>query len=187
MLAPMEVNLSRESVERMLKALPEIAKKASAHQAQFMGSLTGSAGPGGPQLKPEEIDALRAIFEKHGFTMEEFALQVSALLATYLILSPEAFERHLPSEDKPEIRAILTDPNLPPAQKEAIRKQIAAARANKDKIRDQLKPLASAENQAVVKPLLGQVAKAFDQAEAEARKAMEQPKAGPRRAKSKDP
>lgn len=185
-LGAMEIKLTKDSVERMLAALPEITQQTSAHQAQFMGSLTGSAPAGGmPQLKPDDLKKLRAIFEKHGFTMEEFAMQVSALLATYLILSPEAFQRQLPNEEKPEVRAILTDPNIPQAQKDGIRKQIAFARENQEKIREQLRPLATPENQAVVKPLLPQVEKAFLQAEQEARKAMESSRTSPHRADNK--
>jgi hypothetical protein len=182
----LQIALTRDSVERILAALPEITSKTSAHQAQFMGNLTGGLGPGGaPQLTPEEINELRAIFTRHGFTMEEFAMQVSALLATYLILSPEAFEKQLPSEDKPEVQAILNDPSISAEKKKSVRSRIAFARENKDKIREQLAALASPENQKVVKPLLPKVKQAFEAAEEVARKAMQGNEAGPRRAKTK--
>jgi len=184
-MPPIEIKLTADSVARLLKALPEITKKTSAHQGQFMGNLTGGAGPGGaPQLTPQEVAELRAIFTRYGFSMEEFAMQVSALLATYLTLSPEALDRQLPNENKPEVRALLTDPSIPQEQKDAIRSQIRFAHANKAKIREQLSQLATPANQKVVKPFLPKVRKAFDLAEAEARKAMQQKKPGPRRAKT---
>ncbi len=184
-VSPIQIELTTDTVTRIISALPEVTKAAAKHQSQFMSGLTGGAGTTGqPRLTPEETAALRAIFAKHGFAMEEFAMQVSALLATYLVLSPEAFEKQLPSEDKPEIRAILTDPAVPQEQKETIRKQIQFARANKDKIRSQLAQLASDENKAVVRPLLASVRKAFDTAQAEAKKAMGPSRPGPRRSKA---
>jgi len=102
-----------------------------------------------------------------------YFLRLSALLATYLILAPEAFERQLPSEDKPEIAAILNDPGVPQEQKDAMRKQIRFARQNRGKIRDQLAQLASDNNKKVVAPLLPKIRKAFEAAEAEAREALE--------------
>lgn len=177
-----QIELTADSVTRIITALPEVTKAASKHQAQFMSGLTGGAGPAGvPPLTPEETEALRAIFTKHGFTMEEFALQVYTLLATYLILSPEAFEKQLPNENKPEIRAVLTDPNIPQEQKDNIRKQIQFAQANKDKIRAQLDQLATEENKAVVRPVLPAVRKAIEAAEAEARNPKKSPNPGPRR------
>ena len=182
-LPPLDIQLTRDGVRRILEALPEITAHAAAQQSQFMGGLTGAPGGAPPQLDPAQAKKLQAIFAKHGFSMEEFALQVSALVATYLILSPDAFQRYLPSEDKPEIRAILTDPNIPAAQKDAVRQQIRAARANQGQIREQLEALASAKNKRVVEPMLAEVKKAFDQVEAIARKESVAP--GPRRANSK--
>ncbi len=181
-MPPFQIKLTKDSVTRLIAALPEVTRTASKHQSQFMSGLTGGAGPAGaPRLTAEEMDALRAIFAKHGFSMEEFAMQVSALLATYLILSPDAFDKQLPSEEKPEIRAILTDPNIPQEQKDTIRKQIQFARANKEQIRAQLQSLATAENKAVVKPMLAQVRKAFDAAQAAARESMRAKQPGPKR------
>ncbi len=185
-MPPIEVRLTTDSVGRLLQAMPEVTKKASALQAQFMGNFAGGVGPQeAPQMTPAEIAELHAIFTRHGFTMEEFAMQASALLATYFTLSPEALDRQLPNENKPEVRALLTDPSIPKEQKDAIRAQIRFAHNNKDKIREQLAQLATPANQKVVKPLLPKVRKAFDLVQAEGRKAMQRKKSGPRRAKSR--
>jgi len=185
-LPPIQIKLTKDSVQRLLVAIPEITKHTSKQQAKMFQSMGNPMAM--PELPPEEIQKLHTIFVKHGFTIEEFAMQVSALVATYLALSPDALDKQLPSKDKPEIQAILTNPKIPEAQKDALRAQIAFAQQNKGKIRKQLTALASEHNKKVVRPMLSRVQTVFEQAAKEARKAMSKaalnpkaPKKGPRR------
>ena len=180
-MPPAEVKLTKDAVKRLLKALPEVTREASARQAQQLGGASPGARP--PQISPQEMQKMQAIFKKHGFTMEDFAMQVSALVATYLALNPEAFDKQLPNENKPEIKALLSSPDIPKEQKDAIRQQIAYAQQNKEAIRAQMTSLASDANKKVVKPFLAQVKKVFEAAEEEARKAATAPMTGPRKKK----
>jgi len=170
-LAPVQIELTRDSIERLLKALPEIGERTAGHQSQFLARLGGGGGGGAPpQMNAKEMKALNAVFTKHGFRMDEFVMQVSALLATFFVLDPDAFEARLPNEDKPEIKAIFQNPNIPQIQKDALRKQIAFAQANKDMLRKQWEQMTSIENKNVVKPMMKEIKAAFEKLESLSKK-----------------
>ena len=105
---PPVTQLTRESVRRLIKVLPAIAKESAQYQSRFMGSF----GPAGtvPNMSNDELERLNKVFQKHGFEFEEFVMQVSALMATYIVVDPVAFDNLLPREDSPEIKRILEDP-----------------------------------------------------------------------------
>jgi hypothetical protein len=58
MMPQMQIRLTTDTVQRILKALPELTQATSEHQSQFMGSLTGG-GSGPPQMSEDEINKLR--------------------------------------------------------------------------------------------------------------------------------
>ena len=158
-LPSMEVKLTKDSVNRLLVAIPEVAAAASGGQANML-ALGGNSSMG-----EEDLGKIQKIVKKHGFALEDFAVQVTALLHTYFTLSPKAFEEFLPSESKPAVKKILDDPKVSQADKDSLKASIAAARENKDEMRKAFAALATADNKKVVKPVMSRVHAALSKAE----------------------
>ena len=113
----------------------------------------------------EQLEALNTIYKKYGFTMEEFVMQLSALMATYFILDPQAFERVLPSKDNVVIQAMLQDPKTTAKERERVLAQIEYVQKNKHLFRAQFESTTNEANKKVVRGMLGAVRKAFLAAE----------------------
>ena len=92
-------------------------------------------------------------------------MQVSALMATYFILDPEAFERVLPSKDNLVIQAMLKDPKTTEKERERVLAQIEYVQKNKQLFRAQFESTTNEANKKIVKSLLSSVRKAFKIAE----------------------
>ena len=163
-LTPPVTELSTASVKRLIKVIPEVAKETVGQQYQFMGNMA-STSSGQPQMSPEQLEALNTIYKKYGFTMEEFVMQISALMATYFILDPQAFERVLPSKDNVVIQAMLKDPKTTAKERERVLAQIEYVQKNKHLFRAQFESTTNEANKKVVKGMLPAVRKAFKAAE----------------------
>ena len=165
-LTPPITQLSTASVKRLIQVIPEVARETVGQKFQFMGpGATGAGAAGQPQMSPEQMEAINAIYQKHGFTMEEFVMQISALMATYFILDPEAFERVLPSKDNLVIQAMLKDPKTTEKERERVLAQIEYVQKNKQLFRAQFESTNNEANKKNVKTLLKAVRKAFQVAE----------------------
>ena len=163
-LTPPVTELSAASVKRLIQVIPEVAKETVGQQYQFMGNMA-STSSGQPQMSPEQLEALNTIYKKYGFTMEEFVMQISALMATYFILDPQAFERVLPSKDNVVIQAMLQDPKTTAKERERVLAQIEYVQKNKHLFRAQFESTTNEANKKVVRGMLGAVRKAFLAAE----------------------
>ena len=86
-------------------------------------------------------------------------MQVSVMMATYLTMVPKELDKQLPSEKSAHIKKILNDPKVTQKEKDKVRRQIQFAAKNKDKLRAQLAQLASPENQKILRPYIGKLAK----------------------------
>ena len=156
-LGPIKVELTEVKVGRMLELFPKLINQAAAYQGQFFGGLTGMGANPPKRMSEQELERLNDLIEKHGFRMQEFSMMSSALMSTYFVLRPAAFERWLPSEEQPQIRAILDDSAVSEKRKEELRKQIAIAQKNKGMLLAQLGQLATEGNKKAVKPHLAKV------------------------------
>jgi len=163
-LTPPITELSTANVKRLIKVIPEVAQETVGQKYQFMGTMS-SASSGQPQMSPEQLEALNAIYQKHGFTMEEFVMQISALMATYFILDPDAFERVLPSKTNLVIQAMLEDPKTTEKERQRVLAQIEYVQKNKHLFRAQFESTTNEANKKVVRGLLSAVRKAFKAAE----------------------
>ncbi len=165
-LTPAVVTLNKARVRTLLKMIPELAKETTQYQGQF---LSGMAGPGGgdsvPTISEKDMEKVQKIYAKYGFTMEEFLGEISVLVATYFALDEKAFQKMLPSEDKPEIKSILSDPKVPEDKKAALRAQIKSTRQKQGKLREYLLTQTNDANIAILKPLLSEIRKVFKQVE----------------------
>lgn len=162
-LTPPITELSTTSVKRLIKVIPEVAKETVGQKYQFIGMSSASSGQ--PQMSPKQLEALNAIYLKHGFTMEEFVMQISALMATYFILDPDAFERVLPSKTNLVIQAMLEDPKTTEKERQRVLAQIEYVQKNKHLFRAQFESTTNEANKKVVRRLLPAVRKAFKAAE----------------------
>lgn len=179
------LTLKKERIERLLKMIPELARATAQYQGQFLSSLAAPGGAGTlPQISNPEMERLQKIYAKHGFTLEEFIMELSVLVATYFALDKEAFAAMLPSEDKPEIKAMLSNPEITPAQKEQIRAQIKQARLKQGELRKYLEAQTTPANMAVLKPMLPKVRGVFREVEKLTRAA---PKAAPKKSSAPAP
>lgn len=184
--APTPPTLTRADVEKLVVAIPELAKESNAL------NLGGSAvaGPDGqPMPSPEDMKRVETLLGKYGFTLPDFFMKMTVLVSVYLALKPEEFERQLPREDSPEVQRLLKDPKVSDADKAAIKAEIAGVQGKKEMMRAQLMTFATEENKATVKPMLAKVQQALEIAEKESQRARTKllesatsPKAGPRRA-----
>lgn len=164
-LTPAVVTLKKARVRSLLKMIPELAKETAQYQGQFLSSMA-TAGDGAlPAISDKDLEKLQKIYTKHGFTMEEFISELSVLLATFFALDQQAFEGMLPHEDKPEFKAILSDPAVPQANKDALRAQIKNARKNQGELQKYLASQTNEANKALLKPLLSEVRRVFKQVE----------------------
>ena len=160
------LTLKKERVERLLKMIPELARATAQYQGQFLSSLAAPGGAGTlPEISNPEMERLQKIYVKHGFTLEEFIMELSVLVATYFALDKEAFAAMLPSEDKPEIKAMLNNPQVSAAQKEQMRAQIKQARLNQGELRKYLEAQTTPANMAVLKPMLPSIRGVFSEVE----------------------
>jgi hypothetical protein len=176
---PKPPTLSSVDVERLIALIPALAREGSAMKPGTGSPLGGAAGTDG--LPVEQLEKLEALLKKHGYTFPEFVMSLNALIATYIALVPEELDKQLPTENTPQIRKILDDPNVPAEQKEELRKQIAGVLANKGAIRQQIIAFATEENKRVVKPMLPKLKAAFASAESASRQAEADGAKGPRR------
>ncbi len=167
--APKIPTLTKSDVDRLLRVLPVLAKETG----RLSSDPTTSMAPGNsPQQMPvEDLKIIEELLRKHGYAFDTFLVHLSTVVSTYMALSPEAFDKQLPTEQTPGISEMLADPKTPQEQKDAMRKQIAEAHANKELLRQQLTSMVSSENKKVVQPMLAEVKKALDSAETEAKKA----------------
>ncbi|MEC9466648.1 MAG: hypothetical protein VX834_12730, partial [Myxococcota bacterium] len=78
-LQPAITRLSKQSINRLIAVIPELAEKTSTQQLQLMSPM---AGPDQSSISEAELEILNAVYSRHGFTLEEFAMQISALMAT---------------------------------------------------------------------------------------------------------
>ena len=115
-------------------------------------------------MSPEQLEALNTIYKKYGFTMEEFVMQISALMATYFILDPQAFERVLPSKDNVVIQAMLQIPKPQPKSVSAFSPKLSMFRKISIYFGHNLKAPPTKPIKKVVR-MLGAVRKAFLAAE----------------------
>ena len=161
-LSPAIVHLSEKNINRLILVIPELAQNTSGQQLQLMTSM---AGPTQPSMSDSDLEALNAIYSKHGFTLEEFAMQISALMATYFVVDPTAFETLMPSAQNPLVKLNLADPAVSPKQKEALRKQIAYVAENKGLFIEQFRSTTDEENQRLVRKMLPQIKKALKRAQ----------------------
>jgi hypothetical protein len=160
MAPPTPPPLTKQDVEKLVVAIPEIAKAGGE-----LSSAT-SMGPDGPaQPSPEDAKKIEAMLAKYGFSFSDFFVKMTVLMSTYMALRPDEFDRQMPSEKSPEVQKMLADPTISDADKAAVKKQIADIQANKEALRMQLTNLATDENKAIVKPMLAKVQKALEVAE----------------------
>ena len=161
-LKPAITQLSSDSITRLLAVIPELAEKTSSQQLQLMGSV---AGPAPTSMSDADLEVLNAVYSKHGFTLEEFAMQISALMATYFVVNPNAFESMMPSETNPLVKLTLEDPAVPASQKEALRKQIDYIKQNKALFMEQFASTTDSANRKLVKSMLPRIQKALNRAQ----------------------
>jgi hypothetical protein len=161
-LTPAITRLSQSSIARLIAVIPELAEKTSSQQLQLMSAM---AGPAQSTMSESELEALNAIYSKHGFTLEEFAMQISALMATYFVVDPTAFERMMPSEKNPLVKLMLEDPSQSAVQKQALRKQIDYVAQNKALFMEQFRSTTDGQNQKLVKTMLPKIRAALNRAQ----------------------
>ncbi len=172
-LAPTVPTLEKARVSRLLDMIPELASETSQYHWQFFSSLGTPMGAGALPSMPEgEMRKLERIYTKYGFTMEEFISELSVLLATYFSLDQKAFFDLLPSEAKPEIRAVLDDPAVPLSEKDKLRYRIKSAQKNKEKLLEFLVAQTNEANRALVRPLLKKIRRVFKSLERQRREAL---------------
>ncbi|MEZ4270884.1 MAG: hypothetical protein R3C68_05470 [Myxococcota bacterium] len=157
-------DLTPEKVERLVKALPEVLDQAAAYQAQFIGGLTGTSDAQGPQLSEKESAKLVAIIEKHGFSLQDFALGAQGLIATYFVLVPQEFDTYLPTEKDPNVRAVLDNPKASPEKKKSLRRQLDFVKKNKELLREQLTQLVTESGKQAVMPYRHQIKQLLEKA-----------------------
>lgn len=180
-LKPEPVLLKKERVGSLLKMIPELARATAQYQGTFLSQLGSSADPASlPSIPEAEMKRLEKIYAKHGFTLEGFIGELSVMVATYFALDKDAFAAMLPSEEKPEIKAMLADPKLSPEHKAQIRARIKHARENQDQLRQHLTSQTNEANMAVLKPLLPQVRAVFKEVQGALRAARDQSPKKPR-------
>ena len=161
-LKPAITRLSKQSINRLIAVIPELAEKTSTQQLQLMGPVAGSAPS---SISDSELEVLNAVYSKHGFTLEEFAMQISALMATYFVVNPAAFESIMPSETNPLVKRRLEDPAVPATQKEALRKQIDYIKENKALFMKQFESTTDNANRKLVKSMLPKIKAALSRAQ----------------------
>jgi hypothetical protein len=162
---PPKVTLTKDSVERLLKAIPEVTQEGAAQHQKMMKSMESGAPA---QPNPEDMKRMQALFSKHGFSMEDFAVQMSTLIATYMTLDPAALDTQIPNESSPEVKQALADPTLTAEQKTMIKERLAEAQKGKEGLRAQFAQIATDDNKAAVKPYMAQIKKVLAAAESEA-------------------
>lgn len=165
-MTPARPTLTRRDVEKLVVLIPELARESGNMSAKTPVSAMGAIGQASAGNVPiEDIERVEKLLLKYGYTFPDFFMKLNALLSTYLALMPNEFDKQLPSEETPDIKRLLEDPNVTAEQKKSIREQLAITRKNKEAIRAQLLQLATDENKKVVKPLLSRVEKALSTAE----------------------
>jgi hypothetical protein len=166
---PSPVTLTKDAVERLLKAIPEVTKEGAAQHQRMLADVN-KGGTGEPRA--EDLQKLQAIITKHGFTMENFQASMSTMIATYMTLDPAALDSQIPTESTPEVKKVLDDPSLPAEQKELLKQQLAQAQKGKEALRQQFSTIATDDNKKAVKPFMAQIKKVLADAESEAKKAL---------------
>ena len=161
-LQPAITRLSKQSINRLIAVIPELAEKTSTQQLQLMSPM---AGPDQSSISEAELEILNAVYSRHGFTLEEFAMQISALMATYFVVNPSAFESMMPSETNPLVKLTLQDPAVPAKEKEALRKQIAYMKENKALCLKQFESTTDSTNRKLVKSMLPKIKAALSKAQ----------------------
>ena len=86
MAPPPQVELSKEKVKRLLSVLPKIAKESAAMQKASNEMLLKD-----PTQAKAQMEKVKALFQKHGYSFEDFSAEMSALMATYWVLNPKEF------------------------------------------------------------------------------------------------
>ncbi|MEE2959383.1 MAG: hypothetical protein VYA34_01470 [Myxococcota bacterium] len=167
-LTPPVTALKRESVEKLLILIPKLAEATAGKHHQLMGNFAG--GTPDQSMSHDEMERLNRIYVQHGFSMEEFVMQISALMATYFVLEPTAFESMLLSPEHSEIKLKLADPNFPASEKRALLKQIEYVQKNKHLFLEQFEKSTNAANKKLVKSLLPKIRAAFEKAQKSAKK-----------------
>ncbi len=165
-MPPMNIKLTDASVKKLLVVLPALSAVRLKHRKSNdpSGGMMGGM-PGGSAINKEEFKAVSRLLKKHDMRMDEFGMQVSALMATYMIMDPKAADAMLPTLEKPQIKKMLADPKVPQEQKDALRMQITMLQKNKGMMLQQFAQLATPENRAVVSRHLPAVRKLFAEME----------------------
>ncbi len=182
---PTPPTLTAEQIDRLVRAIPELARESGAIQGPGGGLAPAAAAT--PEATAENLERIDKVLKKHGFTFPDFVMQLNAMIAAYLVLSPADFDRQLPNEQTPAIQQILSDPTVPDDKKAELRRELAELQKNKDLIRRQLTSFASEENKKLVKPQLEKIRAALAAAEKESEKARARGAAAPGPRKEKLP
>ena len=152
MAPPPQVELSKEKVKRLLNVLPKIAKESAAMQKASQEALLKD-----PTQAKAEMEKVKALFQKHGYSFEAFSAEMSALMATYWVLNPKAYEKELSAKNNPEYQKIMRDPNIPEEQKKMMRSQFKMLKENQGTFLKQLGSMVSEGNRRAVKPFMADI------------------------------
>jgi hypothetical protein len=166
-----KVTLTTQTVERLLKAIPDVSKESTIQHEKMMKAME-SGGDARPA--PEDMKRMESLFTRHGFAPEDFAVQMSTLIATYMMLDPAALDAQIPNESTPQVKQALADPTLTPEQRQMIKDQLAQAQQSKEVLRGQFAQIATDENKKAVKPYMAQIKKVLADAQADAARVLSQ-------------
>ena len=149
MAPPPQVELTKEKIKRLLGVLPKIAKESAAMQKASNELLLRD-----PTLAQAQMEKVKGLFAKYGYSFEGFSAEMSALMATYWVLNPKAYENELSPENNPEYQRLMSDPNIPAEQKQMMAAQFKMLQENKGAFLEQLGAMVSESNRRAVKPFL---------------------------------
>jgi hypothetical protein len=154
MAPPPQVELSKEKVKRLLSVLPKIAQESAAMQKASNEMLLKD-----PTQAKAQMEKVKALFQKHGYSFEDFSAEMSALMATYWVLNPKAYEKELSAANNPEYQKIMNDPNIPQEQKKMMQTQFKMLQENQGAFLKQLGSMVSEGNRRAVKPFMADIEK----------------------------
>lgn len=168
---PSSIELSKAKLQKLLQALPEVAEVGARYSGQFMNNL-GNPSPQMREPPKKDIKKMQDILAKHGFNLMQFATYMSTLIATYVSISPQAFDAMIPSLDDPQVEKVLENPSVSAKRKKQLKQQVQAAQKNKSTIRDQLRQLATDQNKKVVRSMLPKVKRVLERVRKQSRGTM---------------
>ena len=154
MAPPAQVEFTKEKVKRLLDVMPKVAQESAALQKSSAQLMLKD-----PTQAEAQMKKIKAMFQKYGYSFEEFSAQMSALMATYWILNPKAYAQELSVENNPVYKKTLNDPNVPEEQKKMMRTQFKMLQENQGAFLQQLNAMVSENNKLVVKPFVAKIEK----------------------------